>query len=426
MANIFQRRLKKVISQMKRSGCESALLLASRQDAPYSRDTFYPYRPDSDIRYLTGFTGRDLTLVVSTKKPGVLIIVPPRDELKVKWIGKPPNYAKLADTLGCKAVVSDDPTTEIRKALKGIDLLYYSPLPGTPSYAVVKELFDTPFHRRKGMPFMFVQSEFLLKELRLYKSSDEIKAIKKAAAITNESLFDTVPFITDGAWEREIAETINYMIKLRGGGIAFNTIVASGKSAATLHYERLDKRLRTGDMLLIDCGASYDMYCADISRVLPVRGRFSDNQRKVYTAVLSAQKAAIRAVKDGVLLKTVYRAAAKVLANELKNMGILRGSLKSIMDKGSYKEFFPHGIGHSLGIDVHDVGSGHSPDTFRLRKGMVFTIEPGLYFDTKTGSIPPCGVRIEDDVLVTDDGCTVLSKGFPKEPDEIEELMNRR
>jgi Xaa-Pro aminopeptidase len=259
--------------------------------------------------------------------------------------------------------------------------------------------------------------------MRLFKEPGEVKLIREAAAITNHALFETMPFVIPGQAESTIAATIEYWFRLQGATTGFNTIAATGPSAATLHYSHQSRALKRGDLLLIDCGAEHRLYSADITRVVPVGGVFSGPSKEVYEIVLAAQKAAIKAVKNNVLIRTVYDAAARELTHGLVSLGVLRGKVSALMAKKAYKPYFPHGIGHSLGLDVHDVGNLRGNNAAVLKSGMVFTIEPGLYFPKKVRNVPACGVRIEDDVLVTARGAEVLSVGFPKETREIESLF---
>ncbi len=223
--------------------------------------------------------------------------------------------------------------------------------------------------------------------------------------------------------EYQIAANIEYWFKLQDCGVAFPSIAAAGRSAATLHYQDHSQALRSSEMLLIDCGATYKGYAADITRVLPVSGRFDKQQARIYDAVLAAQLAAIAKIKHGVRILDVYNAAAKELCYVLRDLKIIKGKniSKPLKDK-AFAPWFPHGIGHSLGLDTHDIGKLRGNNDARLKAGMVFTVEPGLYFPKKIAGVAACGVRIEDDILVTKTGCRVLSAGFPKERQEIESL----
>jgi Xaa-Pro aminopeptidase len=210
---------------------------------------------------------------------------------------------------------------------------------------------------------------------------------------------------------------------MNSAAIGFNSIVAAGANAATLHYEALAAKIRKEDMVLIDSGAQLNRYCADITRVLPASGMFSQIHRIIYEIVLQAQLAALKKVKAGVKILTIYDAAAEVITEGLKELGVLKGPLKALLKKKAFKPYFPHGIGHSLGLDVHDLSQLRGNNEAVLEAGMVFTIEPGLYFSKSISNVPACGVRIEDNVLVTKSGCEILSPGFPKDAEQIEALM---
>jgi Xaa-Pro aminopeptidase len=276
----------------------------------------------------------------------------------------------------------------------------------------------------RGLPSVIVEAERLTSRLRCLKDASEIQLIRKSADLTSAALLHAAQFIKPGMKERELAVLIEYLYRLHNAEPAFNTIVATGASAAILHYHQLSRTLRKGELLLIDTGCELDMYACDVSRTIPVSSETSAPLQRVYECVLRAQEAAIRAVRPGVRMTDVHAVAASELTLGLKDLGVLRGNSRELLKKGAYKPYFPHGIGHSLGIDVHDVGPGPSDSLGVLEKGMVVTIEPGLYFSKPVGKIPPCGVRIEDDVLVTARGCEVLTAGvFPKELNEIRNVV---
>jgi Xaa-Pro aminopeptidase len=278
----------------------------------------------------------------------------------------------------------------------------------------------------RGLPFKIVEAEHLTSTLRCIKDRSEIEAIKAAAAITSASLLHVAQYVHRGIREKEIAALIDYLYRLHGAEPAFNTIVASGKSAATLHYHALEKTLRSGELLLIDTGCELNMYACDITRTIPVDGEISPELRELYDTVLRAQIAACKRVKPGVHINAVYKAAATELTRGLKDLGVVKGSVSQLVAKGAFKPWFPHGIGHSLGLDVHDV-SPEEPSARLgvLKPGMVITIEPGLYFSKPIGRLPACGIRIEDDVLVTSGGATNLTEdSFPKVLEEVYALVN--
>jgi Xaa-Pro aminopeptidase len=258
----------------------------------------------------------------------------------------------------------------------------------------------------------------------MVKDPSEIAHIRKAAEITEGALMHVLPLIEAGTKEREVAAFIEYFYRVHGAEPAFGTIVATGPSAATLHYHSLSRTLKTGELLLIDTGAEFGMYASDITRMIPVGGTTTSELQDLHDIVLRAQMMAIRKIKPGVMMNEVYNAAARELTYGLKYLGILKGSVSQLLKKGAFKAWFPHGIGHSLGIDVHDVSP--SGPAIPLEKGMVVTIEPGLYFQKPTGPLPACGVRIEDDVLVTARGHEVLTRdALPKDLGQVSDLLGQ-
>jgi Xaa-Pro aminopeptidase len=425
MDHPFRSRIARLVLRLTGYSPRAALILSSNPTAVRSADQHYKYRPNSDLFYLSGILGPDVSLLVRNfETPRVLLIVPPRDPVKVLWEGEQEAYAPVAKKIGAGILRSKHPQTTLKEHLKGAEVLFTQSIPGTTSYSLRSELTSRPLERLGRLPSTFADSEKVLAALRLYKDPSEIREITECIGITGAVLRAAVPLITTRARESDLAHFIDYYYGLAGGEPAFGTIVASGASAATLHYHQLKRTMRSGDLLLIDTGIERGLYSSDISRTVPVGGTLSGAQEVLYEAVLAAQKAAIKKVKHGALIRQVYLAAAKELTLGLKELGILQGTTSRLMAKEAYKPYFPHGIGHSLGLDVHDVGGLRGNTGARLEKSMVFTIEPGLYLPKPTKHLPACGVRIEDDVVVTDRGCKVLSeKAFPKELRSIRELL---
>lgn len=424
MTALYKRRIQKVKSLLKEDGYKSALVLSAPPVNFKSGDTAYNYRPDSNLFYLTGCSGRNYSIFISSEKSSGVLVALPTDPHTLTWEGTPPNYRKLAKTLGLEYREVKDVAAEIRCLIHKHDCLYHQNSAGTHSWKVAREIQERPYFSRTNLPSCFSHADALMEELRLFKDAEEIKLIKHAARITNHALHEAIPFITPHASERDVANTIDYLFRVQGGEPSFSTIVATGPSAAILHHEEQTRRLKNGEMLLIDCGAAYENYAADITRVVPVSGHFNSSQKEIYSIVLEAQSAAINAVRPGTNIKKVYEAAAKVIIQGLVELGVLRGKTSALLSKGAHKPYFMHGIGHTLGLDVHDLGNLRDRGEGILQPGMVLTIEPGLYFAKKTKHIAPCGVRIEDDVLVKRGRCEILTNGFPKEISEIEDIMN--
>ena len=255
--------------------------------------------------------------------------------------------------------------------------------------------------------------------LRAVKVPLEVELINEACSITDKTFRRLLGFIKPGVWEFEIeAEIYHEFLRNRSRGPAFETIVASGVDSCTLHYVKNDKQCRDGDLVLMDFGAEYANYAADVTRTVPVNGRFSKRQREVYNAVLNVQKAAISLLKPGKTLDEYTKEVGKIMETELIRLGLLdTGEVKKQSeDKPLYKKYFPHGTSHHLGLDVHDYGDKYR----KFEPGMLFTCEPGIYINNEA-----IGIRIENDVLITEDEPLDLTGSIPREADEIEELMNQ-
>jgi Xaa-Pro aminopeptidase len=421
MNHPFRSRIKAAISLLNESKTNQALVISSNPTAHRSADQCYPYRGNSDLFYFTGICAPDTTLVIRNySKPAAVLIIPPVDPIRKVWEGAPVDPRPLAKSAGVAVSVSKRHTQTVLELLAGADHAYTQAIRGTTSSVVRQDLSNRSVDQLGKLPATFSELEKFTAHLRLYKEPSEIEAIVRAAYVTGDALQSAFPYIKPGATERDIGAFIDYYYRCAGGEPAFGTIVAAGRSAATLHYHTLSRTIRRGELVLIDTGVELDMYAADITRTIPVGGVISPVLRTLYEAVLSAQRAAISKVKDGVLIKEVYTAAATELTIGLKEVGVLKGPTSALMKKEAFKPYFPHGIGHSLGIDVHDVGSLRGNQGARLKAGMVFTVEPGLYFSKGVGKVAPCGIRIEDDVLVTKAGSAVLTESaFPKELAEL-------
>ncbi|NLF25668.1 MAG: aminopeptidase P family protein, partial [Deltaproteobacteria bacterium] len=399
-------------------------LISSAPEKYKSRGTGLPYRQDSDFYYLSGTTQKDLTLLISSTCKHPLLILSKPTPSKILWEGAPENPKKIASAIGAELVFSNDIKTEVKKRLNGVQRLYYQNTPGTCGWEVAHELMMLSSWYRRGYPKEFHHSDALLEPMRLIKTRAEVALIKESIDITHAALTGIMPLMQSGAKEFEIAAALEYYFRACGAEVAFPSIVASGPSAATLHYDKLSRTLSKGSLLLIDCGAQRRMYAADISRVFPIGAKFSDAQKELYQIVLAAQLAAIKKIRPGALIKSVYQKAAYTLTEGLKDLGVLRGRVSTLFEKQAYKPYFPHSIGHSLGLDVHDIGDLRSNDTSVLEEGMVLTVEPGLYFAKKTAKLPACGVRIEDNVLVTATGNEVLSRRIPKAVQDVEAMLD--
>ncbi|MEK9626604.1 MAG: aminopeptidase P N-terminal domain-containing protein [Gammaproteobacteria bacterium] len=397
-------------------------------------DVHYRYRADSDFFYLTGFNEPEAVAVLAPGRKGgeFLMFCRERDAAQEMWDG---------DRAGLDGAVShfkaDDafPIEDMEDILPNLlenRSKVYCNLGRYPDFD--KELLnwvnDTRTRKRSGItvPGELVDLGYFLHESRLIKRAPELKIMRKAAAISAEAHRRAMVQCKPGLFEYEIEAELEYAFRKGGAQYpAYPSIVAAGANACVLHYIQNSDRLRKGDLLLIDAGAEIDCYCADITRTFPVSGKFSGRQRAVYDIVLEAQLAAIDRVKPGADFNAPHEAAVRTIAAGLKDLNLLKGSLDSIIERGSYRKFFVHRTSHWLGMDVHDVGEYRVNGAWRmLEPGMVLTIEPGIYIPAKRGypkEWQGIGIRIEDDVLVTRNAPEVLTDEAPKAPEAIEALM---
>ncbi len=276
-------------------------------------------------------------------------------------------------------------------------------------------------------PQEFVALDHLLHDMRLYKSRAEISAMRKSAGVAANAHVRAMQAVRPGMYEYEVEAEFVSEFRFNNAWLSYSPIVGSGANSCTLHYVENNDRLADGDLLLIDAGCELDYYASDITRTIPVNGKFSPEQRAVYDIVLEAQLAAIEKTRTDSHWNEPHDAAVKVITRGLKKIGLIDGTLARLIKDGAYREYFMHRTGHWLGMDVHDVGDYKVGDEWRLlESGMVTTVEPGIYIPASR-KVPArwhnIGIRIEDDVAVTNNGPDVLSKGLVKDPDEIESLM---
>lgn len=427
MSSIFSNRIKKALKKLKEGGLSKCLVLSSNAASVRSHDTEYPYRQNSDLFYFTGTLRKQLTLLLlPNSKDQIVVLVPPEDKVKNVWEGAPPSIRSLQKELNARIIRTKDPLETTMQLLKGVDTVFVPASGGFLSAPLRQQLSSLPYHHKRFLPSAIVDAETITTALRCIKSSGEIRNIRRSNALTSAVLYHVSQSIQPGVTEYELATLIDYLYRLHGAEPAFNTIVAAGKSAATLHYHPSNKPLREGELVLIDSGCELDMYASDITRTIPVGTMRQQSLSEVYNIVLASQNVAIKKIKPGATLSSIHAAAVKELTYGLKTLGVLHGSLDTLIAEKAYQPWFPHGIGHSLGIDVHDPVPQDTDFEFILEPGMVITIEPGLYFARRTKTIPPCGVRIEDDVAVTKSGHEILSDDvFPKKLEEIALLNNQ-
>ena len=402
-----------------------------------NRDVLYPFRPDSDFHYLTGFVEPEAVLVLVPDRPQgeYLLFCRERDPDAETWHGR---RAGLEGA--CALYGADDafPISDLDDILPGLlenkERIYYT----MGRYQDFDQRLVGWINRvsSKGRAGVHTPDEVhtlghYVHEMRLYKSREEIKTMRRAGQIAAQAHRRAMEVCRPGLHEYQIeAELLQCFVQHGARSPAYPCIVGGGPNSCILHYTENTDALVAGDLLLIDAGAEFDSYASDITRTFPVNGRFTPEQRAIYEIVLEAQLAAIAAVRPGNSWNQPHEAAVQVITKGLIDVGILKGRWKTLMKDEAYRPYYMHRTGHWLGIDVHDVGDYKVGDEWRVfEPGMVTTVEPGLYLSPTLKGLAKrwwnIGIRIEDDVLITADGHEVLSVGAPKTVEEIESVMQR-
>lgn len=384
-------------------------------------DIEYAYRQDSHFHYLTGFPEPDAVAVLVPGRPQAeyVLFVRERDPAREAWDGPRAGTEGAIDLFG-----ADDafPIADIDEILPGLierrSRIHYS---------IGSHLDFDPRMLGWGAGGEFVALNHVLDDMRLYKSRAEQASLRRAARIAVSAHRRAMRFARPGRMEYEVMAEIQHEFRSHNADLSYTPIVAAGANACVMHYRRNDQRLSEGDLLLLDAGCEYDYYASDITRTFPVSGRFSAAQRAVYDIVLAAQIAAIDTVHAGNHWNEPHEAAVRVVTKGLIGLGLLEGSLGRMIREKAYRPFFNHRTGHWLGIDVHDVGDYKVGGEWRvLEPGMALTVEPGIYIRPNAGTPREfwnIGVRIEDDVLVTEGAPEVLTGDLEKSPEAVERLV---
>jgi len=402
-----------------------------------SNDGHYPYRQDSDFYYLTGFAEPGSVLVIAPKhdKTKTIVFVRPRDRDREIWEGKRLGVEAAAAALGVDAAY---PIAELEERLPALldtaDNLYYSWGGGRDFLRrIVGHVARGRFGRRRADRGArnILDPDPILHEMRVIKTPADVAGMRRAVGISCEGHLAAMRYSRPGRHEYQVQAIVDYVFARRGAQAnAYPTIVASGNNTTYLHYTANRERIADGSLVLIDAGAEVDYFDGDITRTWPISGTFSPEQRAVYDVVLAANKAAIDLCKPGVVYNTtVNDAAQRIMVDGLRELKLVKGSADEVLEAGTHRPFLPHRVGHFLGHDTHDVGFYREKGDWRpLKAGMVLTIEPGLYIgddldvDARFKGI---GVRIEDDVLITESGHENLSADLPKDAAEIERTIQR-
>jgi len=427
----FARRRRQLMRMIGRNGIA---ILPTSLEKLRNGDVHYHYRPDSDFHYLTGFDEPEAVavLVPGRAQAEYVLFVRDRDPAREIWDGKRAGPDGAVADYG-----ADDafPIGDIDDILPGLiesrERVYYT-MGVHPEFdqRVIGWVNGLRSQAKLGMhtPQEFVALDHLLHDMRLYKSRAELGMMRRAAQIAVAAHRRAMRATRPGRHEYEVMAELLHEFHKHKADISYHPIVGGGANACTLHYHANDAELRDGDLLLIDAGCEYEFYASDITRTFPVNGRFTPEQRAIYEVVLEAQDAAIARTGPGHHWNEPHDAAVRSITQGLVKLGLLKGRLPQLVKEGAYRRFFMHRTGHWLGMDVHDVGDYKVGDEWRvLEPGMCLTIEPGIYIPAGSKGVPRrwwnIGVRIEDDVAVTERGCELLTDGLPRTADEVEALM---
>lgn len=418
-------------------GLRSIAIIATSPVALRNRDADYKYRADSSFFYLTGFAEPEAVAVIETfdtEEEGYTysLFCRERDREMEIWNGYRAGVDGAVDDYEAdEAYAIDLLDEEILTKLQNKDKLFYRIGHNAEFDArVAKWIATASGESRRGTsaPAQIMQLDRIVDEMRLYKDENEIELMQLASDISAEAHTLAMQKVRPGMMEYALEAELNYVFGKNGCVPSYNSIVGGGENACILHYVENDKELKDGDLVLIDAACEYQFYASDITRTFPVNGKFSPEQKALYNVILDAQIAAINAVQIGNSYKEPHNVAVRILVQGLLDLGIMQGDLEEIIQTESFRQFYMHGTGHWLGMDVHDVGTYKANGEWRAyEEGMVVTVEPGLYIapDDETVDVKwrGIGIRIEDDVVATKNGPLVLTAKVVKTVEDIEALM---
>ena len=430
----FQKRRDQLAAEI---GLRSIAIIATREEMFRNRDADYKYRADSSFFYLTGFAEPEAVAVIETfdtEEEGYTYSLFCRErnrEMEI-WTGYRAGIDGAVDDYDAdEAYAIDLLDEEIIAKLQGKERLFYR-IGQQASFdaKITKWIAVASGESRRGTaaPTQLIQLDTILDEMRLHKEPKEIELMQIASDISAQAHTQAMKSVRPGMMEYALEAELNYIFGKNGCVPSYNSIVGGGENACILHYVENNKQLNDGDLVLIDAACEYEFYASDITRTFPVNGKFNPQQKALYNIVLDAQIAAIDAVRIGNSYKEPHYVAVRILVQGLLNLGIMQGDLDEIIETEAYRQFYMHGTGHWLGMDVHDVGAYKVDGEWRTyQEGMVVTIEPGLYIAPDDETVDPkwrgIGIRIEDDIVVTQDGPRNLTAKVVKTIEDIEALM---
>tara|TARA_B110000503_G_scaffold42639_1_gene69839 strand:- start:3990 stop:5306 length:1317 start_codon:yes stop_codon:yes gene_type:complete len=413
----------------------SIAIIASAPEKVRSRDTHYPYKQNVTLSYLSGFPEPESVMALIPGRPQgeVILFCRDKDPLRETWDGyrEGPNGA-VANFGADDAFPISDIDDILPGLLEGKDRLYYA-IGKDPDFDAHLMTWVNEVRSQRGTgalpPSEFVDLDHFIDEMRLIKTAPEIKVMRKAGEISARAHCRAMKLSRPGLYEYHLQAEIEHEFMISGAPApAYSSIVGGGKNGCILHYIENRDKLKDGDLVLIDAGCEYQDYAADITRTFPVNGKFSDAQAAIYDVVLRAQEEAIKVIGPGIAYNKANETTIRVITQGLVDLDILKGDVDELIAGEAHREFYMHGAGHWLGMDVHDVGDYKIENKWRVYEpGMVVTIEPGIYISPDNTNVDEkwrgIAVRIEDDVVVTKEGNEIMSAGVPKARDQIEALM---
>jgi Xaa-Pro aminopeptidase len=432
--NIFTQRRAELAKQM---APNSSAIFFAHPEYVRNHDVYHAYRPDSNFFYLTGFEEPEAIFVFRPgKTPETVMFVRPKDVQRETWDGFRFGPEATAREFGMsKGALISDFEREIIELLKGASQIYHSlnidSRLDQKLWSVLATVKSSMGRTGRGHLPVYDAAE-LVGTMRLRKSEYDVSEMRRACDISAEGHIAAMKMTKPGVNERQLHGVLVGSFLMQGASReGYNTIVATGANATTLHYVFNDQACKAGDLILIDAGAEYNYYTGDITRTYPVSGKFSDTQKLVYQKVLDIQKSLIQMVKPGITFKTFQDTTVDALTDVMLELKLLSGSRSQLVESLAYKKYYPHGVGHWLGMDVHDSGkySDGAGGSITIEPGFAFTIEPGLYIPFDDMSAPEklrgIGIRIEDNIVVTKSGHENLTAKAPKEIEDIEAIVGQ-
>ena len=414
---------------------DSAIIVASALVKSRISDTDYAYRQDSNFYYLSGYEEPDSLILIRPNhdREKFIIFCRDRDPLREQWDGfRTGQDGAIQEYQADNAYSINSIDQMMPELLAGVKNIYFSmSAPCGVDLKISQWVEDIRKNTRAGAepPHNLLSLDSILHEMRLIKEDHEMDLMKQAADITTEAHIRAMQAVTPGMYEYQLEAEYLYAFNKNGArSPAYNSIVGGGNNSCILHYVENNAELKDGDLVLVDAGCEYKYYASDVTRTFPVNGKFSPEQKEIYSIVLEAHKQSMEQAKPGNKWNLMHEKSVEVIVEGLLDLGLLKGTKDQVIENGDYSKFYMHRIGHWLGMDVHDVGGYKQDGDWRdLEKGMVMTIEPGIYIldsledvDDKWKGI---GVRIEDDIVVTESGFEVLTPNVPRTIEEVEHTV---